>query len=265
MNRHYNLWLYSMPEDEELELDQILAVLENPIRRKILMKLSGDTNYPLQLSKELNVSQQAIMKHLKVLEENDFVRSFEERSDKGGPPRKVYVPRRRYCVRIDIGPNSYSEEFYTYRSYEAKKREEQGPLERPERSVEIGGKVTGEMKSEIVAALPAFTDPVLERMRIQLDEIINQTDDKRKMEDIRNLARNIKRELDLIEKKRKRVLAIRERINEETNQFVSRLTSDPIEKDILSLYLKEGMHDPGDISERLNLRLILVKNLLERL
>lgn len=254
-----------MPDDEELELDQILAVLENPIRRKILMKLSGDTNYPLQLSKELHVSQQAVMKHLKVLEDNDFVRSYEERSDKGGPPRKVYVPRRRYCVRIDIGPNSYSEEFYTYRSYEARKREELGTLDRPERSVEIKGRITGEMKNEVVAALPAFTDPVLERMRIQLDNIINQIDDTKKMEAIKNLTTDIRNELDIIEKRRRSVLAIRERVNEETNQFISKMTSEPMEKDILSLYLKENMIDPGELSERLNLRMKIIREILERM
>ena len=52
---------------EDLELDEILSVLENPIRRRILQKLSRESNYPLQISKELNVSQQAIMKHLRVL------------------------------------------------------------------------------------------------------------------------------------------------------------------------------------------------------
>ena len=79
-------------DDRDLELDAILSILENPIRRKILMKLARDANYPLQLSKELNVSQQAIMKHLKVLEDGNFVSSFEERSDIGGPPRKIYAP-----------------------------------------------------------------------------------------------------------------------------------------------------------------------------
>lgn len=254
-----------MADEDEMELDQILAILENPIRRKILMKLSGDTNYPLQLSKELHVSQQAIMKHLKVLEENDFVRSFEERSDKGGPPRKVYAPRRRYCVRIDIGPNSYSEGFYTFRSYDVKKKEDKGSIDRPERSIEIDGKVTGEMKSEIVAALPAFTDPVLERMRMDLETMINKSYGKDKMEGIMHLSSDINRELSLLEKKRKSLLAIRERVNEETNDFVSELSSNLIERDILSLYLKEGLLDPVKISERLNLRMVLIEEYLNKL
>ena len=62
------------------ELDSIFSVLENPIRRKILAKLAKEHHYPLQLSKELNISQQAIMKHLKVLEDNELVQSFEEKS-----------------------------------------------------------------------------------------------------------------------------------------------------------------------------------------
>jgi DNA-binding transcriptional ArsR family regulator len=254
-----------MPDNDELELDQILAVLENPIRRKILMKLSGDTNYPLQLSKELNVSQQAIMKHLKVLEENDFVTSIEERSDKGGPPRKVYAPRRRYCIRIDIGPNSYSESYYTYRSYDARRRDDGFSILNPDISFEIAGKVTGEMKSEIVAALPAFTDPNLERMRMELDELIDQRDDRSKLDGLKKLSKEINEELRSIEKRRKSLLAIRERVNQESNQFVSRVSNDQIEKDILSILIKEGLRDPEILSERLDIRLIIIKEYLDRL
>jgi predicted transcriptional regulator len=94
-------------EEIELTLDDILTVLENPTRRKILEKLTKETHYPLQLSKELNVSQQAIMKHLKVLEAYGLVECFEEKSDSGGPPRKCYTPTKNLSLRIDIGPNTF--------------------------------------------------------------------------------------------------------------------------------------------------------------
>ena len=63
----------------KITLDELMGVLENHTRREILSKLAKETHYPLQLSKELNVSQQAIMKHLKVLEDYDLVESFEEK------------------------------------------------------------------------------------------------------------------------------------------------------------------------------------------
>ena len=94
----------------ETMLDQLLYALENPTRRKILEKLATETHYPLQLSKELNVSQQAIMKHLKVLEDLNLVESFDEKSDVGGPPRKSYIPTKSYTIKIDIGPNTFNVE-----------------------------------------------------------------------------------------------------------------------------------------------------------
>jgi len=88
-------------------MDDLLAVLENPIRRKILERLTKETHYPLQLSKELNVTQQAIMKHLKVLEDYGLVKSSEEKSTAGGPPRKCYLPTKTLTLRIDLGPNTF--------------------------------------------------------------------------------------------------------------------------------------------------------------
>jgi len=93
--------------EEELSMDDLLMVLENPTRRKILEKLTKETHYPLQLSKELNVSQQAIMKHLKVLEAYGLVESSEGKSTSGGPPRKCYLPTKNLSLRIDIGPNTF--------------------------------------------------------------------------------------------------------------------------------------------------------------
>ena len=49
--------------------DESLSILENPTRRSILRHLVKEPHYPLQLSELLDVSQQAVVKHLKVLEE----------------------------------------------------------------------------------------------------------------------------------------------------------------------------------------------------
>ena len=51
-----------------VELDALLSVIENPARRRILEALVREPHYPLQLSKELGMTQQAVIKHLKVLE-----------------------------------------------------------------------------------------------------------------------------------------------------------------------------------------------------
>ena len=94
---------------DDIEIDTLLSAIGNPTRRRILQKLVKETHYPLQLSKELSVSQQAIMKHLKVLEESDLVKSVF-RDSESGPPRKCYMATKRFTLVIDLSPELFSEE-----------------------------------------------------------------------------------------------------------------------------------------------------------
>ena len=98
----------------DTDLDMILAIIGNPTRRSILRKLSRETHYPLQLSRELNISQQSIMKHLKVLEDHDMVMSIVQKSDSGGPPRKYYVSTSRFSIVIDIAPSIFNEQIRVF-------------------------------------------------------------------------------------------------------------------------------------------------------
>ena len=52
-----------------VDFDDAMSILENTTRREILKFLVKEPHYKLQLSEMLEVSQQAVMKHLKVLEE----------------------------------------------------------------------------------------------------------------------------------------------------------------------------------------------------
>jgi predicted transcriptional regulator len=100
-----------MPEND---IDEILEVLENPTRRMILRELAREPRYSLQLAQMLNVSQQAIMKHLRVMEDRDMVRVIVEKSDAGGPPRKCYLASKRFSVTIDMGPGLFEEVVRTF-------------------------------------------------------------------------------------------------------------------------------------------------------
>ena len=90
--------------------DESLNILENPTRRNILRHLVKEPHYPLQLSELLDVSQQAVVKHLKVLETAGFVDSESMKSDKGGPPRKVYRVNQSFSIRLDLGPDLFRAE-----------------------------------------------------------------------------------------------------------------------------------------------------------
>ena len=49
------------------DVDELFYLLENPTRRRILQLLSIERLYPLQLSREIDVTQQAVVKHLRIL------------------------------------------------------------------------------------------------------------------------------------------------------------------------------------------------------
>jgi predicted transcriptional regulator len=98
----------------ENDIDDILEVLENPTRRMILRELAREPRYSLQLAQMLNVSQQAIMKHLRVMEDREMVRVIIEKSDAGGPPRKCYLASKRFSITIDMGPGLFEEVVRTF-------------------------------------------------------------------------------------------------------------------------------------------------------
>lgn len=83
-------------------IDVLLEVLGNDTRRRILQLLADEPRYFIQLSKDLGVSQQAVLKHLEVLERNGFVTSFEGDSDFAAPKRKYYQLNRSFMLAIGM-------------------------------------------------------------------------------------------------------------------------------------------------------------------
>jgi len=94
------------------EVDKLFYLLENPTRRRILQLLSVERQYPLQLSREIDVTQQAVVKHLRILEQHGLVKSRDEPSSRG-PNRRVYAASREVSLHIDIGPSTYKQKAET--------------------------------------------------------------------------------------------------------------------------------------------------------
>ena len=94
------------------EVDKLFYLLENPTRRRILQLLSVERHYPLQLSREIDVTQQAVVKHLRILEQHGLVKSRDEPSSRG-PNRRVYAASREVSLHIDIGPSTYKQKAET--------------------------------------------------------------------------------------------------------------------------------------------------------
>ena len=90
-----------------MDIDTILNMVSNPTRRRILESLTRGPSYPLQLSREIGVSQQAIMKNLDLLERNGMVIGHQV-SSAMGPMKVVYEPTTEFTVVIDMRRSMFS-------------------------------------------------------------------------------------------------------------------------------------------------------------
>ena len=88
--------------DKNLDIEKVLDILGNETRRRILRYLAEEPRYFIQLSKELGVSQQAVLKHLEILHALNLVESFAEKSDLAGPDRKYYRLNRSLILTIGL-------------------------------------------------------------------------------------------------------------------------------------------------------------------
>ena len=95
------------------DLDSILVAVENPVRRKIIRRLSEEPGYQLQLSRELGLSQQLVAKHLDSMEDAGFVTSMLETSPRG-PKRKEYLLRKSVSITIDFAPSLFRTRVFSF-------------------------------------------------------------------------------------------------------------------------------------------------------
>jgi len=208
------------------DLDVLLTVIENPTRRRILEALVREPHYPLQLSKELGMSQQAIMKHLKVLEDNSLVRSYPEESDQGGPTRKRYVPTTKFTIIVDFGPGLFNTEF-------------------------------------IQMAMEVMTVPhLLETAAIGPIEISEIGD---KVHELRGTLAGLDRELDALQTRRARLIEKKERTLEEAGMLVEDSIEDYTVRRVVYSYVQRSDLNAAEIASRLGLRDDLVEEIIGKL
>jgi ArsR family transcriptional regulator len=94
-------------------LNLFLKILENPIRRNIVERLSQEPNYPLQLSKDLGLGQQLVAKHLKIMEDSGLLKSAIK-SSPAGPKRRTYELSKSFSITLDIAPYLFKEEIVSF-------------------------------------------------------------------------------------------------------------------------------------------------------
>jgi len=211
-----------------LTVDEILRILENPTRRRILERLVKESHYPLQLSRELRVSQQAVVKHLRVLEEGRLVESHEEASDVGGPPRRVYTAKRALSVTIDVGPSLF--------------------------------------RTEVRALLPPSSGQRgFAQFEEGLERLAGAEDSRRRMRMAGELVERLNREIESLDERRARLMAIKDRVLALAHGAAGRLFPSYDERSVVYALLDEGLRGASDLAARLDMRESLITGFLRRL
>ena len=83
------------------DMNELLSMVENPTRRRILEALAREPHYPLQLSRELGISQPAVVKHLIMLERNGLIQGYQVES-RSGPKKTMYTPKSEFTLMVDM-------------------------------------------------------------------------------------------------------------------------------------------------------------------
>jgi ArsR family transcriptional regulator len=214
------------------DLDTLLSVIENPTRRRILEALVREPHYSLQLSKELGMSQQAIMKHMKVLEESDLVRSYPEESDQGGPTRKLYVPTTKFTIIVDFGPGLFN--------------------------TAIIRLALDQMSHSLLEMHSQTDEPELERG----DDLAGVSD---KIMELRETVAQVDRELEGLQQKRALLIVTKERALEEAGRVVEEQIEDYQARRIIYEFIQKPELELEELASDLGIRDDVVERTLEQI
>ena len=88
--------------------DILLDALGNDTRRKILSALSQEPMYFNQLAKEIEIGQQAILRHVKILEDAGLITTYSKKSNLGAPDRKYYKLNSSFSMTLIFSSHEFS-------------------------------------------------------------------------------------------------------------------------------------------------------------
>lgn len=212
------------------DLDTVLSVLENPVRRRIIQRLSEEPAYPLQLSKELDVGQQLVTKHLKVMERARIVTTSSERSP-AGPARKIYSVSQQVSMSLAFGSNLFSTSILSFG------------------------------QSTRVYSESRFVSAFIRRVETISAQGVART----KLGRLADVIAQIDRKMNELEKNRAALLNIRNAAMSQASKAIEELDVFALEKKILHFILNEKDRTVEEISRRLNVREVFVSEALNRL
>jgi len=211
----------------QAELDSMLGTVENPIRRKIIARLSQKPNYQLQLSKELDISQQLVAKHLGSMEDAGLVSTVFEDSPRG-PQRKEYLLRKSFSITIDLAPTLFRARMFSF------------------------------------AAVPGVDPDEQGQMTAKANEALMFPDEASRVKPLAQVIQAVDRKLNEMEEQRAVLLYLRGLALRETARVTNSLGAAG-RKQVLKYIMKEQREGMDDISSSLGLQQRVVGSILEEI
>lgn len=211
---------------EQPEINLMLKVIENPVRRKIIKRLSQEPSYPLELSKEIGEAQQLVASHLSLLEKAGIVGSNVEASP-FGPNRRSYYLKQSGYLSLSFGPNLFYTQLLDFKTL---------PPQLSGAAADFMNRITSIEKSGVESKLEPFSS-LLKDVDAKLSELDNE---KAVLLFIRNLA-----------------------MKHVTQELQKEKSHD--ERRVLHYILDERTTDIESISKALNLQESIVRVMLKKL
>ena len=208
--------------------ENIVEVVGNPTRRQIIRKLSEGPDYALRISNELNVSQQLASKHLKVIKDAELVNIFREKSRKGAD-KKMFKLNKFYSLQIDFSPNLYNESLISFNNPQ----------------------------------LWINADSYMDNLEHEIDDLQDEENGIDKISPLGQIVSAIDDELDSLEKRRARLLYLRNLAMNASQQAMEDL--DRRKRQIVHLILDQGSCTIEHLSKYLQVREHLIKSILKEL
>ena len=213
----------------ELDLDGLLKILENPVRRKVIERLSQEPNYSLRLSKELGLGQQLVTKHLNLMQGAGLVKT-KIQSSPSGPKRRVFSLAKSLSIIIDVGPHLFKQNIIAF---------------------------------EVESTQNRFSKKTAALME-ERDRILKHPIDEGKMKPFSNVLTEIDSKLDELEQERALLLSVRNSVMREASNIIQKI-DDSDSRRVFHSALDEHDKSIERISQSLNLREDKVKEIIHKL
>ena len=210
----------------EPDLDSILKIIENPVRRRIVERLSQELAYPLQISQELGIGQQLVTKHLDAMEKAGVVASSMAESPTG-PRRRQYVLTKSVSVVVDFAPHLYNARVFSFDTIPS-----------------------GDSSSTASSLIG------------RIDKTANYPDEPNKVTGFSRILEEIDRKIIRLEDERALLLYLRNVAMREASKAIGKTEKRTDRKRVLHYILDQHNRDIDNISKALNLREANVKEIV---